>query len=80
MKLQSAIAQRITNLLNQGEMTKYALCKKIVISQSSLKRILDGETSDIKMTTVAKIADAFDLTLEEFFADPLFGKNDLDID
>lgn len=80
MKLQSAVAQRITNLLNQSNMTKYALCKKVVISQSSLKRILDGDTNDIKLTTIAKIAEAFDLTLEEFFADPIFNKDDLDID
>ncbi len=80
MKLQAAIAQRIINLLNQSQMTQYALCKKIVIPQSSLKRILDGSTKDIKMTTVAKIADAFDLTLEEFYADPLFSKSKLEID
>ena len=54
MKLQSAIAQRITNLLNQSKMTKYALCKKVVISQSSLKRVIDGETNDIKLTTIER--------------------------
>lgn len=80
MKLQKAVALRITNLLIKHNMTRYALCKKIVMPEQTLKNIIDERNQDIKLTTIAKIADGFNLSIEEFFADPLFNKTTLDID
>ena len=72
MKLQRAVALRINNLLIMHNITRYALCKKILMPEQTLKNIIDERNSDIKLTTVAKIAEGFNLSLEEFFADELF--------
>ena len=77
MKLQRAVALRISNLLIKHNMTRYALCKKIVMPEQTLKNIIDERNQDIKLTTIAKIADGFGLSIEEFFADSLFNKNTL---
>lgn len=77
MDLCRAVALRITNLLIKNNMTRYALCKKILIPEQTLKNIIDERNTDIKLKTIAKIADGFGLKLTEFFADPLFDKFDL---
>ena len=80
MKLQKAVALRITNLLIKHNMTRYALCKKITMPEQTLKNIIDERNKDIKLNTITKIAYGFDLSIEEFFADNLFDKNTLDFD
>ena len=80
MKLQKAVALRVSNLLIENNLTRYALCKKIVMPEQTLKNIIDERNKDINLSTVAKIADGFNLSLEEFFKDPLFIKNNLDIE
>ena len=78
MKLQRAVALRISNLLIKNNMTRYALCKKIVMPEQTLKNIIDERNLDIKLSTLVKIADGFDLSIEEFFQDSLFDKQTLD--
>ena len=80
MKLQKAVALRITNLLIKHNMTRYALCKKIVLPEQTLKNIIDERNQDIKLSTIAKIADGFGLSIEQFFKDSLFNKDTLDIE
>jgi len=79
MNLQRAVAQRISNLLIKNNMSRYALCKKIVLPEQTLKNIIDERNTDIKLSTLAKIADGFDLSIVEFFDDPLFEKQTLEI-
>lgn len=79
MELQRAVALRITNLLIEHNMTRYALCKKVAMPEQTLKNIIDERNKDIQLSTIAKIADGFDLSIEEFFEDKLFDKNSLDI-
>ena len=80
MKLQRAVALRISNLLIKNNMTRYALCKKIVMPEQTLKNIIDERNKDIKLSTVAKIAEGFNMSIEEFFKDSLFDKNVLEIE
>ena len=80
MKLQRAVALRISNLLIKNNMSRYALCKKIIMPEQTLKNIIDERNKDIELSTVAKIADGFGLSLEEFFNDSLFNKDTVDID
>ena len=80
MELQRAVALRISNLLIKNNMSRYALCKKIVMPEQTLKNIIDERNKDIQLSTIAKIADGFDMSIEEFFKDSLFDKNTLDID
>ena len=78
MKLQKSVALRISNLLIKHNITRYALCKKIAIPEQTLKNIIDEKNQDIKLSTIAKIADGFGLSINEFFCDPLFDKSILE--
>ena len=80
MKLQRAVALRITNLLIKHNMSRYALCKKAIMPEQTLKNIIDERNKDIQLSTIAKIAEVFGLSLEEFFSDTLFSKDTIDID
>ena len=80
MKLQRAVALRISDLLIKNNMSRYALCKKVVMPEQTLENIIDERNQDIKLSTIAKIADGFGMSIEEFFADSLFNKDTLDID
>ena len=80
MKLQRAVALRISDLLIKNNMSRYALCKKAVMPEQTLKNIIDERNKDIKLSTIAKIADGFGLSIEEFFHDSLFDKNVLDFE
>ena len=80
MKLTKAVALKINNLLIKHNLTRYALCKKIAMPEQTLKNIIDERNKDIKISTIAKIADGFDLSLEQFFEDNLFNRETLDID
>lgn len=79
MDLCRAIALRITNLLIKNNITRYALCIKIGMPHQTLKNIIDERNKDIQISTIAKIADGFDMSIEEFFSDSLFDKNNLEI-
>lgn len=79
MELKRAVALRINNLLIKNNLTRYALCKKIVMPEQTLKNIIDERNKDIQLSTIAKIADGFGLSIEEFFADDLFSKEKLEI-
>ncbi len=79
MKLQRAVALRISDLLIKNNLTRYKLCQKIVMPEQTLKNIIDERNKDIQLSTVAKIADGFGLSIEEFFADSLFNKESLEI-
>lgn len=80
MKLQRAVALRISNLLIKNKLSRYALCKKVIIPEQTLKNIIDERNKDIKLSTVAKIAEGFDMSIEDFFKDNLFDKNFLEIE
>lgn len=79
MKLQRAVALKISDLLIKNNMSRYALCKKAIMPEQTLKNIIDERNKDIKLSTIAKIAECFDLSLEEFFSDALFDKIELEI-
>lgn len=61
MKLQRAVALRISDLLIKNNLTRYKLCQKILMPEQTLKNIIDERNKDIQLSTVAKIADGFGL-------------------
>ncbi len=60
-------------------MSRYALCKKVLLPEQTLKNIIDERNGDIKLTTIAKLAEGFNLSIEQFFSDDLFKKENLDL-
>lgn len=78
-KTQTAVAMRISKLLIQKNMTQYALSIKSGISKQGIANIINETYSTIKLDTVIKLADGFDMTLQEFLNDEIFDRANLDI-
>jgi len=79
MKSSTAIALRVSKLLVKTGMTRYKLCRKIAISETTLKHILDEEYKSVNFDTLVLLADGFDMTIQEFLNDELFSRENLDV-
>ena len=80
MKSTTAVSLRINKLLTKHNMTRYKLCRKIAMSEVTLKHILDGEYKSIRFDTLVLIADGFDMTIQEFLDDDLFKRENLEVE
>lgn len=56
----------IEAILTEKKMTKYALAKKAGLNQNSLIDLKSGKKKDMKFSSVVKIVDALDMSLDEF--------------
>ena len=80
MKLQRAVAIRLSKILLENEMTQYALSKKMCVPQTTIMHIIHEDYKSINLATVVKIADALGMTFQEFFDDKVFERTNLDIE
>ena len=72
MQLSDATRMRIKNLLLLNKINLYTLCKRTGIPCSTLSDFMTGATKLIKLDTLLYICEGFEITLTEFFDDPLF--------
>lgn len=79
MKLQKAVALRMSNLLIKNNMTPYALSVKSGLTKQAIANIINEKYDSIKFDTVIKIADGFNMTLKEFIDDDIFTRENLDL-
>jgi len=80
MTLNKAFALRIAELLEKHKMSKYRLEKESGLSHSALRHIFNENNKDVKLSSVAKVANVFNITLHEFFASELFSLDKIDFD
>lgn len=72
MQLSDAIRKRIKNLLKINNMNIWKLYKATGVSASTLSYFMSGKRELINLKTLLHICEGFDITLKEFFDDPLF--------
>lgn len=75
-----AVALRISNLLKKHNLTQYALCKRISMSEETLRSIINERYKTVKLDTIILISDGFGITFQEFFNDDLFVRNNLSVE
>jgi len=80
MTTQKAVALKISNLLVKHHMTQYALCKKIAMSEATLRSIINERYNTVKLDTIILICDGFNISLQEFFNDSLFTRENLEVE
>ena len=78
MNIAQAISKRISELLVTKEVSQYELRKRTCLSEKTLIRLLHNRTKDVNSSTVFLIASAFGLTLEQFYASPLFDPKNIE--
>ena len=72
MNLSNAIKQRILNLINENNITVSKLSTLAGISRSTLSKFLSGKRKYIHIEIIEYICEALNITLKDFFDDPLF--------
>lgn len=72
MKLSDAIRKRIKFYLKEKKMNVWNLCKMSGIPCSTISTFMSGKTELIKLDTILHICEGFNITLGEFFTEPMF--------
>ena len=80
MKTQTAVAKRLSKLLIDKDVTQYRLSKNMITSQSTIKNIMHEQYKSIRLDTLIKICDALDMTVQEFLNDPIFDRDNIEVD
>ncbi|MBQ7045434.1 MAG: helix-turn-helix transcriptional regulator [Clostridia bacterium] len=77
MKLNEAVSLRIKELLEQQNMTQYALFVKSGVPQSTLSTILNCTFDSMKLRIIYEICEGFEIDLKTFFDSPLFERENI---
>ncbi len=72
MRLSDAIRKRIRFYLNEYNMSIWALFKASGTPRSTLCSFMNGTTELLQLDTLLHICEGFNITLIEFFNDPMF--------
>lgn len=72
MQLSDATRKRINFLLKEKNMKLWDLSKTAGISLPTISDFLKNDTKNLRMDTMLHICEGFNITLKEFFDDPLF--------
>lgn len=76
MKLTEAISERIKDLLEQRGLKQYALFKLGGMPRSTVSDVINKKKKRVSTETIYQICFTLDISLAEFFADPLFDNLD----
>lgn len=80
MNVNKAVAMRISQLLNEKNMTQYRLAENSGISHSRLGCIMKEKNKTVTLSTVMLLAQGFEMTLIEFLDSPFFDMEKLVIE
>lgn len=72
MTLKEAIIQRILDLCEEHSLTINKLSTVCGMTQSTINNIVNGRNKSTTTSTVKKICDGLNITIADFFNDPLF--------
>lgn len=78
MKLEEAITKRIYNLCNEREITPNKLADMSGLPSATIRCIFYGRSKNPGTRTLLDICQALNLTLFDFFNDPLFKNIELE--
>ena len=76
MKLSKAISIRITQLLNERNLSQYSLFKNGGVPRSTMCDVINNKKKRVSTETVYQICSTLGLTLRDFFDDPIFNEVD----
>ncbi len=72
MNAKEAVARRIQKLCSEHDIAVNALANQCGISPSTVYSMLNTKSKNPGVITIQKICDGLDISLREFFDDPVF--------
>lgn len=80
MKLSKAVAMRISDILRERNMSQYRLERIIAMPHNTMKTLMGARNNSVNLKTIMQIIRGLEMKTAEFFDDPIFEREDLDID
>ncbi|MCM1556943.1 MAG: helix-turn-helix transcriptional regulator [Anaeroplasma bactoclasticum] len=80
MTINDAIVYRIKNLLKERNITQYRLEQNSGVSHNTMSSLMGGRYKTCKLHIVVLIIRGFGMTVSEFFNDPIFESEDLELE
>ena len=77
MNLADAIAARLEELMRRHSITQYKLSQLSGVSQSTISDIRLKKNKSVNLSIIYELADGLGLGLDEFFACPLFKRENI---
>ena len=77
MKLNTAVSQRIKELCKERQITQYQLFKVSGVPQSTLSTIMNCTFPSMKLRILYEICEGLEISLADFFASPLFERENI---
>ena len=72
MTTRECVANRIIELCRERNMTINGLARLSALPPSTLKNIVNGVSQNPGIVTIKKLCDGLEISVREFFDDPLF--------
>lgn len=72
MQLSDAIRKRIKKLMKENDMNQWKIYKATGVPSSTLSYFMSGKRELISMKTLIHICEGFNITIRQFFDDPMF--------
>ncbi len=72
MDIKTEVIYRLNDLIKQKDITVNEAAVRSGVPPSTLKNILYGQSRNAGVVTIKKICDGLDITIQEFFEDPIF--------
>jgi len=72
MTTNQAVRDRLHRLISEHHLNRSDLSRKSGVPRSTINDMIDGNIVNIRIKNLTKIAKCFDMTLREFFDDPMF--------
>lgn len=72
MRVQDAVVSRILELIQTKNVTLHKLAIMSAVPPSTLKNIINGNSNNTGISTIAKLCDGLGITIKEFFQSDIF--------
>lgn len=72
MTVSEAVVKKILNICDEKNITINKLSYICGITQSTLDNIVNGNSKNPKLLTIVRLCDGLEITLHDFFSDPIF--------
>ena len=78
MQLNEAVSKRLSELLQQHNMTPYQLFMKSGVPKSTIGNIINCTYPSVKLRIIHELCQGMELSIPEFFNSPLFEEDQLE--
>lgn len=78
MKLNEAISARLTELLQERNMTQYQLFMKSGVPKSTIGNVINCAYDSVKLRVIHEMCQGLGMEIVDFFDSPLFAESNLD--